>query len=80
MPRYFFNIRDHEGLSQDNEGLEYPDVATARREADLGVRGMLAEAIKRKETVDARTMEVTDERGEVVATIPYRDILAETAS
>jgi hypothetical protein len=80
MPRYFFNVRDHEGLSEDDEGVECPDVATACREADLGVRELLAEAIKRKERVDHRTMEVTDESGAVVARIVYREILTETAS
>jgi hypothetical protein len=33
MPRYFFDIRDGNELHRDEEGLDFPDLATAEREA-----------------------------------------------
>jgi hypothetical protein len=32
MPQYFFHVQDHT-LTMDREGLDFPDIDTARREA-----------------------------------------------
>jgi hypothetical protein len=81
LPRYFFNITDSSGpRSEDTEGAEYPDIKTARREAEMAVRELIAEAITYEETVDGRVMEVADETGTIVARVVYKDILDETAS
>ncbi|HEY0044761.1 MAG TPA: Crp/Fnr family transcriptional regulator [Allosphingosinicella sp.] len=43
MPRFFFNIRNGSGFTQDEEGRELPGPAEARAEAIRGIRSLLAE-------------------------------------
>jgi hypothetical protein len=79
MPRYFFNIREGDALSRDEEGAEFPDVASAREEGEAGARELLAEIITENGTADSRVMEVTDEAGAVVAEIAFKSLLAAAA-
>lgn len=48
MPKYYFNIREGEQLAEDAEGADFPDVPSARAEAEAGVREILAEIIREK--------------------------------
>jgi uncharacterized protein YabE (DUF348 family) len=79
MPKYFFNIREGDELSKDEEGAEFPDDESARAEGEAGAREVLAEIITENGTADSRVMEVTDEAGTVVAEIPYKSLLAAAA-
>jgi hypothetical protein len=43
MPRYFFQIHNGTGLTEDQEGRELPDLAAARAEAVSGIRSIVSE-------------------------------------
>lgn len=75
MPRYYFNVYN-DLVAQDEEGRELPDVAAAREEAIKGGRALMAEQL-----VEAGRMrlqhriEVADENGRVLLTIPFRELV-----
>jgi CRP-like cAMP-binding protein len=73
MPRFFFNIRNGNGFTPDEEGREFADGAAARAEAVKGVRSMLAEEAKSGRIDLAGRIEVTDESGGPVAAVAFRD-------
>ena len=67
MPRFFFNIRDGYNLDEDDEGIELPDVEAARAEALATVEEL------RDQLADAGNieLEITDESGRRVLTVPF---------
>ncbi len=71
MPRYYGHIRQGDRLIEDPEGVERPDLDTARVEALDGVRDLLGEAIQRgrSDWLDDAIV-ITDEAGRKLMTIP----------
>jgi hypothetical protein len=72
MPRYFFNLVGEHAV-QDPDGLDLPDIATARLHAME-----LAQALMRRTRVfrDAPalwSMQLIDDAGREVAVIPFRE-------
>lgn len=80
MPRYFFNIRNGNGLTEDEEGRDFPDVGAARAEALKGVRSIVAEEVKEGQLDLAGRIEITDESGGAIEDIPFGDALAGTGT
>ena len=82
MPRYFFSIRCDNGpldLAVDEEGDELPDVAAARRHARTLAQDLIAR--HRMSLIRdwfACTVEVTDEAGERVFTLPFADTVPDS--
>jgi hypothetical protein len=67
MPRFFFDVREGIRFAPDDEGLEFPDLDTAEREAattaaEIG-RELLPKGVARCVTVEVR-----NEHGQRVAT------------
>lgn len=75
MPRYYFNVYN-DLVALDEEGRELPDIAAAREEAIKGGRALMADQL-----VEAGRMrlqhriEVADENGRVLLTIPFRELV-----
>ena len=69
MPRYFFHLRDGFDLDEDDEGVELPDFEAARAEAFATVAEL------RDELRDAGNieLEIADETGRRLLTVPFRD-------
>ncbi|MGO4570903.1 DUF6894 family protein [Microvirga sp. 2TAF3] len=67
MPRFFFNIRDGYDLDEDEEGIELPDLESARAEALATVEEL------RDQLADAGNieLEITDETGQRLLTVPF---------
>ncbi|HEY0012475.1 MAG TPA: Crp/Fnr family transcriptional regulator [Allosphingosinicella sp.] len=76
MPRFFFNIRNGNGFTEDEEGRDFPDVRAARAEALKGVRSIVAEEVKEGRLDLAGRVEITDEAGASIEAIPFGDALA----
>ena len=76
MPKFHFNIRDHRGLIPDIEGMELPDIAAARQEAEEGAREILAEALRYHEEIDGKRIEIVSETGDVIDILKVRDLLS----
>jgi hypothetical protein len=75
MPLFFLNVRDGASLIRDPEGSEFADLETARAEALAAARDVLGDELKNDQVQDNRQYEITDEAGQVLATIPLMDAL-----
>lgn len=75
MPRYFFHIRDAEGISVDTEGAMLSNDERACIEALQAAREMLAEKILRNEVVDGAEFEVFRSDGVLIAKIPLKSVV-----
>lgn len=75
MPRYFFHIRSSDGIIEDPDGSELPDLDAARLEAELSARDLLADLLRQGIALDGQAFEITDERGELLERMPFRSVL-----
>jgi hypothetical protein len=72
VPRYFFHVYD-DVIAHDDEGLELPNIAAARLNAIRGARDLIAEQVRHGYFVLSHWIEVLDEKGETVLTLPFRE-------
>jgi len=72
MARYYFNILDGERID-DEEGLDLPDLETARREAVRSAHSIMADAIWSGRLLLDESIEIVDEHRRVLMTILFRD-------
>lgn len=71
MPRFFFNIRNGNGLTPDDEGRDFGDLGEARAEAVKGIRSIMGEEAKAGR-IDLRgRIEMTDEAGAEVGSVGF---------
>ena len=75
MPRYFFHVRDAQGISVDMEGAVLSTDEQARREAVQAAKEMLAEKILKDEILDGSAFEVVRSDGLLVAKIPLKSVI-----
>jgi hypothetical protein len=76
MPRYFFHIIDGGDRLDDPEGVDLADLDTARAEAILTAREIMAEGIKRGDYPDGQIFEITNGDGQILLTIPFKQAIA----
>ena len=74
MPRFFFNLRDEISV-EDSEGKELPDALEAREMAVACARGMMSEDIKDGRLMLKDEIDIVDERGDKVLTLPFREAI-----
>lgn len=74
VPRFFFNIRDGGQTFCDPEGTELATLDAARHEALMDARWILAEELRTGRVTLERQLEITDEAGQVLATVHVRDV------
>jgi hypothetical protein len=72
VPRYYLHIRSGDELIVDEEGSDLPDLEAAREETLLGARDMLVENFRAGEALDGDVVEITDEGGNLLDTVPVR--------
>jgi hypothetical protein len=75
MPRYYFHVRTHGVLEKDPEGTDFASADLAYDEAVKGAREIMGEKVCNGEIVDGETFEITNESGEVVATLPLKSVV-----
>ncbi len=66
MPRYYFNVRDGYDLDEDDEGVELPDLETARAEAQATVEELRDELGPEAQNIQ---LEIMDEEGRRLFTV-----------
>lgn len=75
MQRYFFHLREGDGLSVDLIGTMLSDDQGALAEAAQAAREMLSEKILKNEVVDGAEFEVVREDGVLIAKIPLKSVM-----
>jgi len=72
VPRYYFDVYD-DVIAKDDEGMELPNIAAARLNAIAGARDIIAAQVRHGYLVRSHWIEVRDEAGETVLTLPFRE-------
>jgi hypothetical protein len=75
MPRYFFHARTGSTREVDDEGLLFPDLPTARHQAILGARDLVADMALEQRDATGWSIEITDEQGTVLAIVTFQEAL-----
>jgi hypothetical protein len=75
MPRYFLNIRNCYSFVRDEEGYELPGVDEVHRAAVHGALSLLSHEVAEGKLDLRGAIEVTDEEGDLVLIVPFRDAL-----
>ncbi len=73
MPRFHLNLYNRAGASRDEEGLELPDLDSARAAAIDGIRSLASEEVRRGRLDLAGRVEILDEAGTLLATIAFAE-------
>jgi hypothetical protein len=74
VPRFFFHLRNGESL-EDPDGIFLPDTRSARLEAIRNARDIMAEDVRRGHLSLSQRIEVTDENGEPILAVPFREVV-----
>ncbi len=73
MARFYLHQRCSASDFPDEEGQECRDVAAARGQAIAGIRSILADEIMHGFMILDQHIEICDERGSRVATVPFSE-------
>jgi hypothetical protein len=65
MTRYYFDLRDGDGLAIDEEGLEMSDLAAVQEEAARALADMVRDSVT-SQNLDQIAVEVRDDDGPVL--------------
>jgi hypothetical protein len=74
MPRFFFHIVLNGLRLEDEEGIEFCDLANASKEAIEAGRELVAESIFERGEVDHGEFQITDEVGKQLRVIPFPSV------
>jgi hypothetical protein len=77
VPWFFFNIHDADQTFYDPEGTELAALDVARHEALMDARWILGEELRTGRVTLERQFEITDEAGQVLATVHFRDVASQ---
>ena len=75
MPIFYFHVRHRDTRYDDTHGIEMHDIQAAWDHAHRDARS-IADAGLLAGSPDEQWMEIEDETGTVVATLPFRKVLA----
>ena len=74
MPRFYLHICDASSSTEDDEGYEFADVDAARVEAVWAARELMAADLRNGDPLGLnRFFRVTNENGETLFTVQFRD-------
>jgi hypothetical protein len=76
MTRYFLHVHNSHGDAEDDEGLEAGSLSEAREKAVKGIRSLLAAEAENGEINFKGRIEISDESGKIVLTVPFTDALS----
>lgn len=73
MARYLLHIHNSHGLAEDDEGLEASSLSEARERAVTGIRSLLASEAANGEINLMGRIDIGDEHGNVLLSVPFTD-------
>ena len=75
MSRFYLHQQIANGLIEDPDGTEAVDLTAAKHEAILAARQLLANAILIGVAPLGTAFQITDEAGQMLLSVPFRDAL-----
>ena len=77
MPRFFIHFQNGDTIAKDDEGQDLPGLEEAKAAAMASAREILADNIKGKAENPLRAVLIANEAGDILITIPAKDVLPE---
>ncbi len=77
MGRFYLHIKDGDEIFPDEEGIELPNIESARKEALQAAREMLSEAIRGGKPKVAEAFVIADKAGRTLEVVPLAAVLPE---
>jgi hypothetical protein len=78
LVRFYFHQSTRDGMVEDPDGSDLPDLAAAVAEALIAARHLWAEAILQERDRGGESFEITDEDGRLLISVPLRNALPES--
>ena len=76
MPRFFFDYRDGDGhLQRDDEGIEFPTLGAAHKDALKAAVDMHADACRDGAGLASHSFEIRDVSGQVLLVLPFMEAI-----
>lgn len=75
MPRYFLHIHNSHGQAEDEEGVEVSSLSAASEIAVTGIRDLLAAEAKNGAINLAGRVDIANDAGKVLVSIPFANAL-----
>jgi hypothetical protein len=75
MPKYYFHIRNGDEFEVDEVGADFSSLELAVADAKMAAKEMISDLLTADEIVDQQQFEIIDNKGKVVATVPFRSVL-----
>ena len=75
MPHYYFNLYNERTVA-DPEGTDLPDLSAVRNHAVADVRELMAEGVKKGRINFNHRIEVADQCGRLVLTVPFSEAVS----
>ncbi|HEX8642681.1 MAG TPA: hypothetical protein VF702_02070 [Allosphingosinicella sp.] len=79
MPHFFFHLQNGKARLEDRRGVSLPDAEAAWYQAYRSARDLLAADGRDRRQCEEQTLEVEDERGTQIWTMPLVEIVELTA-
>ena len=81
MARYYFHIRDSQGvILTDPKGLDFPDSESAREECRIIIESVVSESEERDHLSKDVEFHVVDEHGQTVMVVPFPEVAVSSSS
>lgn len=77
MPRFFFDYHSDGNLDRDDEGLDFPNLETAYREAVRGAVDLWIEAVRERRYPGAHSLVIRDTNDQVLKVVPLTSIFGD---
>jgi hypothetical protein len=75
MARYFLNLHERGTVLVDEDGVDRPGLEAARTEALRTVRAIMSSDVNEGHLCLSGSVEVMDDAGQTVATVPFKDAI-----
>jgi len=73
MPRFYLHLCTGNEFTEDHEGTEFPDAASARKAAIAGLRDVAAGEVAQGELNLGSFIEIEDEKHTLLATVRFSE-------
>jgi hypothetical protein len=75
MSRYYFHIHNSHGAAEDEEGMEAESLSEAREKAVAGIRSLLSAEAGNGEMNFKGRIDISNEAGERLLSVPFSDAI-----
>jgi len=73
MPHFYFHVFNGSGETHDDEGIDLPDVQSARNQALIAIRSILSDELGRGQLDFGGMIRITDQDDHLLLEVPFTE-------